>query len=419
MKKLVLGIDPGVTCGVAVLTLEGTPVFVGSRRNWKLSDLLKMLVNLGEPVLVSSDVSPAPGLVKKISVNLNSPVFAPLISLGTVEKQHLARSYAEGYDIKLNNTHEIDALAAALKAYNHFKSKFEQIEMRMKDLDSEASAEEAKELVTKGYSINRAIAYLQARSQQKTPLPILTKKIPTERRIKDMVKELKWRLILEEKERKLLRAENRELNGRIRSLKKEISVLQEKIDEISGEQLIEVRKDREVHRLQVEVQSLKGRLLRLSGELEEYKQRLNALQRLRELESKGELILLKPIDRFTAEGLERASKLYEIKPGDHVLLLDATGGGATTARKLAEKGVRAVVLKTSMSHQARDEFAEYDIPLISAEKVKIEWIEGFPYVGSSSLKDAFESLKTKEVRDAMTNVQHMIEEHRKELKNGV
>jgi len=59
------------------------------------------------------------------------------------------------------------------------------------------------------------------------------------------------------------------------------------------------------------------------------------LQRLRELESKGELILLKPIDRFTAEGLERASKLYEIKPGDYVLLLDATGGGATTARKLA------------------------------------------------------------------------------------
>lgn len=418
MKKLVLGIDPGVTCGVAALTLEGTPVFVGSRRNWKLSNLLKMLTNLGEPVLVSSDVSPAPGLVKKISANLNAPVFTPLISLGTVEKKHLARSYAEGYDIKLNNAHEIDALAAALKAYNHFKRKFEQIEMRVKDLDSKVSVGDAKELVIKGYSIKRAIDYLQARPQEKTPPPILTKRIPTERRIKDMLKELKSRLILEKKERTRLRAENKELNRQIRSLKKEIFGLQKKIDGISSEQLIEIRKEREVHRLQVEAQSLKRRLRRSSGELSEYKQRLNALQRLRELESKGELILLKPIDRFTAEGLERASKLYEIKPGDYVLLLDATGGGATTARKLAEKGVRSVVLKTSMSHQARDEFAAYDIPLIPAQEVEIEWIEGFPYVKSSSLNDALDKLQTKEVKEVTTEIQHIIEEHRKELNKG-
>lgn len=418
MKKLVLGIDPGVTCGVAALTLEGTPVFVGSRRNWKLSDLLRMMTNLGEPVLVSSDVSPAPGLVKKISANLNAPVFTPLISLGTVEKQHLARSYAEGYDIKLSNTHEIDALAAALKGYNHFRSKFEQIKMHTEIVDSKVSIDEVKELVIKGYSINRAIDYLQARPREMAPPPILTKRIPTERRIKDMLQELKSRLILEKKERKRLVAENKELNRQIRSLKKEIYGLQEKINEIGVKQLIEIRKEREVHRLQVEVQSLKRRLRRSSGELNEYKERLNALQRLRELESKGELILLKPIQRFTAEGLERASKLYEIKPGDHVLLLDATGGGATTARKLAEKGVRSLVLKTSMAHQARDEFAAYDIPLISAEEVEIEWIEGFPYVKSSSLNDAFDRLQTKEVKEVTTEVQHIIEEHREELKKG-
>lgn len=418
MKKLVLGIDPGVTCGVAALTLEGTPVFVGSRRNWKLSDLLRMMTNLGEPVLVSSDVSPAPGLVKKISANLNAPVFTPLISLGTVEKQHLARSYAEGYDIKLSNTHEIDALAAALKGYNHFRSKFEQIKMHTEIVDSKVSIDEVKELVIKGYSINRAIDYLQARPREMAPPPILTKRIPTERRIKDMLQELKSRLILEKKERKRLVAENKELNRQIRSLKKEIYGLQEKINQIGVKQLIEIRKEREVHRLQVEVQSLKRRLRRSSGELNEYKERLNALQRLRELESKGELILLKPIQRFTAEGLERASKLYEIKPGDHVLLLDATGGGATTARKLAEKGVRSLVLKTSMAHQARDEFAAYDIPLISAEEVEIEWIEGFPYVKSSSLNDAFDRLQTKEVKEVTTEVQHIIEEHREELKKG-
>lgn len=417
MKKLVVGIDPGVTCGVAALTLEGIPVFVGSRRGWKLSGLLKKLTSLGEPIIISSDVSPAPDLVKKISANLNATVFTPLISLGTVEKQHLARSYAQNYNIRLRNAHEIDALAAALKAYNHFKSKFEHVETRMKDLNYKVSMDEVKALVVKGYTIGKAIDYLRARPGERTPPPMLVKKVPREERLKEMVEELKQRLILEKEEAKPLRAENRELRRQIRSLKEEISSLQRKIVELRSEQLIQIRREREVQRLSDEVESLKRRLSDLSVELEDYKQRFNALQRLRELESRGELILLKPIEKFTTEGLERAFKLYEIKPGDHVLLLDASGGGASTARKLAKKGVRAVILQTRMAHQAKDEFAKYDIPLISLDQVKIEWIEGFQYVHASSLKDALNTIKSKEVNEMVSKIESIIEEHRKVLKN--
>ena len=231
MKKLIVGIDPGVTCGVAALTLDGSPVFIGSRRGWTLNDLLKMLTTLGEPVIISSDVSSAPELVEKLSTNLNAIIFTPLISLGTVEKQHLARNYAENHNVKLKNVHEADALAAALKAYNHFKSKFEQIEVRLRNLDSKVPIDEVKALVIKGYTINKAIDHL-TKLKEKTPPPILVKKIPQEKRLKGIIKELKQRLILEREETKQLRAENRELRRQIRSLKKEISSLKQKIEEI-------------------------------------------------------------------------------------------------------------------------------------------------------------------------------------------
>lgn len=417
MKRLVVGIDPGVTCGVAALTLEGTPVFVGSRRDWKLSGLLEKLTTLGEPVIVSSDVSPAPELVKKVSANLDATIFTPLISIGTVEKQRLARSYAESYDMKLRNTHEIDALAAALKAYNHFKDKFEHVEMRVKDLDYKISIDGVKALVVKGYTMNKAIDYLRTKPIEKTPPLIPVKKVLGEERLKEMVKQLNQRLVFEKEEEKRLRAENKKLRRKTKSLEKEISSLEEKIDEIRSQQTIQIRREREFQKLIDEAESLKRRVLDLSAQLEEYRQRFNALQRVRELESKGELILLKPIERFTAEGLRRAFRVYEIKPGDHVLLLDASGGGATTARKLAERGVRALILQTAMAHQARDGFAKYDIPLISADQVKIEWTEGFPYVDASSLKDALKGLKSKEVSELTSRVQCIIEEHRKELKN--
>ena len=416
MKRLIVGIDPGVTCGVAALTLDGVPVFVGSQCGWTLNNLLKMLTNLGEPIIISSDVVPASELVWKISKNLNAITFTPLISLGAVEKQHLARDYAERYAVKLSNTHEMDALAAALKAYNHFKNKFEQIEMQVKESDSKVSIDDVKVLVIKGYTINRAISYLTTKPEE-TGIPLIPRKIPREERLKNLVDELNERIILDKEEIKRLRTENKELRKQIRSLEKEVSHLQQKIEEIGNEQLVQIRREREYHRLLDETNVLKRRLSESLAKLEEYKQRFDALQRLRELQSKGELTPLKPIENFTKDGLEKALRLYNVKPGDYILLMDAGGGGPTTAKTLAKKGVKAIVSQTPMSHQAREEFDKYDIPVIPAMGVKIEWIEGLPYVHMPSLKDALDRLKEIEIDELLANVEDMIEEHRREMKN--
>jgi len=418
MKRLIVGIDPGLTCGVAALTLGKIPVLVSSQRDWTLNELVKMLTGLGEPLIFSSDVSPPSELIARLSRNFDAIVFTPLIPLGAVEKQRLARDFAEIHGLKLRNAHETDALAAALKAYNYFKKKFEQIEVQVKDLGAEVGIDDVKSLVIKGYTIKRAINYVVANPETSIPPPILPRKIPREERLKNLVKELNERLILNREETRRLQSENRELRKQMRLLRREISASRQKIEEAKSEQVAQTRREREYQRLLEEIESLKRRLSESSTNLEEYKQRFDALQRLRDLQSLGVLTPLRPVENFTKNGLEKAFKLYQIRPGDYVLLMDASGGGPITARTLAEKGIKVIVSQTQMSHQAQEEFDKYDVPVIPAAGVRIEWVEGFPYINVLSLREALERLKESKIEESLNDVERIIQDHRRESRNG-
>ena len=91
MKRLIVGVDPGVTVGLAALSLDGLPVLVESRRSWGLSDLIKAVSELGEATIVSSDVCPASELLEQLSHKLNAVLFVPLISMGSDEKRQVAK----------------------------------------------------------------------------------------------------------------------------------------------------------------------------------------------------------------------------------------------------------------------------------------------------------------------------------------
>jgi len=414
VRKLITAIDPGITCGAAVLTLDGNLVFVGSKRGWTHQDLLQTILDLGETVVVAGDVSPAPELVEKVSKSLNAVLFTPIIPLSASEKQHLARTYAEQHELKLRNKHEVDALAAAIKAHQHYKNKFEQIEAHVKETGVEVPMDEVKAMVIRGYSIKRAIRSLLPKLEAVEPKPVMKPRTLQEEQLRNLVEELKVRVLQERERSKRYKTSNEELRLQIEALKQEISGLQQKIEETKNEQMTQIQREREYQRLLDEIDVLKGRLSSILSQLEEYKQRFDTLKRVRELESKGELILLKPIETFTKEGLENAFKLYEIKPKDSVILLDASGGGATTAETLAKRGVRIIVTRTSMAHHAQETFTKHDIPIVPADKIQIEWIEGYPYTQASNLQKAVEELRKAEKERALEKLETIVKEYRKE-----
>ena len=183
MKKLIVGIDPGVTVGLAVLSLDGKPVLVESKRGWSLSELLKRISEIGEPTIISSDVSPASDILENLSHKLNAVLFVPMISMGADEKRQIARDYAEIYGLKLKNAHEVDALAAAVKAYRHYEKKFHHVETRIKRMSIKVSTDKVKDLVVRGYSTKRAVQYLQSAEKHKPP-PIVKRLVPREEKMK-------------------------------------------------------------------------------------------------------------------------------------------------------------------------------------------------------------------------------------------
>jgi len=417
MRKLITGVDPGITCGVAILTLDGSPVFVGSKRDWAPHDLLQVVLDLGETIIVAGDVSPAPELVEKFSKHLNAVLFTPPLPVSTSEKQHLARTYAVQHELELTNAHEVDALAAAIKAYQHYKNKFEQVEAHVKEVNAQVPVDEVKALVVRGHSIKKAIRSLLPKPEEAEPLITAEPKTSQEERLRILVEELKAKVFHERQTAERLRASNKDLRRQIEELRQEISRLQQKIDEVKSEKTLEIQREREHQRLQDEINLLKERFSSSLFQLDEYKQRFDALKRVRELESKGELILLKPIEAFTKEGLEKAFQLYEIKPKDSVMLLNASGGGATTAEALAKRGVKIVVTCTSMAHHAQEAFLKHGIPIVFADKVEIEWIEGYPYAKASSLKKALENLRKEETTETLKQLETIVKEYREERKD--
>jgi len=414
MKRLIVGVDPGVTVGLAVLSLNGQPILVESKRDWSLPELVKRISELGEPTLISSDVSPASEILKNLSHKLNAVLFVPSISLGADEKRHVARDYADFYGLKLKNAHEVDALAAAVKAYRHYEKKFKHVEARIKRMPIKVSADEVKDLVVRGYSTKQAVQYLQSADKYKAP-PIVRKPVPREEKMKSLIEELQGRLADERRKLKYLRHENRRLRDRIKSLESEILLLKEAIKEIQSEQSAQVRREREYNLLRDELKKTKAKVKEYSAKLEDYKRRFNDMQRLRNLESQGRLILLKPIESFTDKGLQKAFQLYGIKAGDSVLLLDPSGGGPATAEELAKRGIKTVVTKGQMSHNALEIFEKYMIPVVSHEDLRIEWIEGLPYADSESLRRAIKEAGKREVLGVYEQIKTILEDHKREI----
>lgn len=414
-KRLIVGIDPGLNCGLAVLTLDGKPLLVESHRGWSLAKILERIIEVGKPTIISSDVTPAPELLRRLSKKLNAVLFEPIISMGSEEKHKLAQAYVERYGIKVDNAHEIDALAAAIKAYQHYKNKLEQVDEKLKESGEGLSPDDVKDLVIRGYSIARAIKTLREPKIPGEPTVILSAS-SREERMKEIIEELTNKLMLERERGKRLRAVNRELQLKIRDLEAEIKSLREALEKARSEQIAQIRREREYQRLIEEINSLRNRVSELEAQIETYRRTINQLQQIGDLESREGLTLLKPIEAFTREGLEKAFRLYGVKVGDIVFILDPSGGGRTTAERLIKRGVSAIILRGLMAHEALEVFERYHVPVIPAERVSIRWIDGLPYADPNEIKRIIKEGGALRQSSGHELLRAILEEHLKEIK---
>ena len=159
-RGIIVGYDPGLTVGIAILNLRGELISLDSFKEIRRSEIISHIIGHGNTVLVATDVYPAPKTVRKIATTLNSKIWSPYKDMSVESKIDIVDSFtAMGKSLNVpQNAHERDALAAALRTYKDHSNKFKQIEKRAEQLSlTEDQVDEVKIQVINGKSISNSI----------------------------------------------------------------------------------------------------------------------------------------------------------------------------------------------------------------------------------------------------------------------
>jgi predicted RNase H-like nuclease (RuvC/YqgF family) len=115
------------------------------------------------------------------------------------------------------------------------------------------------------------------------------------------------------------------------------------------------------------------------------------------LEFRGDKSPVKIIESLSKDAIVACDKKLGLKPGDIVFVRDA-GGGTESAAMLIERGVKAVIRGTFMSHLAEDKFQEARVPVISKDEVALKIVDDFAVIDPKKYDAAIERWKASMVR---------------------
>jgi predicted RNase H-like nuclease (RuvC/YqgF family) len=350
-RYIIVGIDPGTTVGLAMLDLQGTICALYSSKDMSKKDIIERIVEVGTPVIIATDVDTLPQTVEKVSASFEAKLHIPRTSISLREKNEMARG------LQVANAHERDALAAAVKAYQAYRGKFDNIDARLAQLGKSGLAEDVKALTLKEYSVTEALLLLDPppKKEYQQPQPAPKRETggapsigPLKARIRNQsqyIAELESRLAAYKKE--------------IKSFERRMARRDEAASVRAAESSLVQARDRRIAKLEKERARLRKSNRRMAKEITE-------LRGVQELRVHSDLLVCNVLRQFTRQELESLAKTAGIKGGDVLFVEDSSGGGAATAHKVASYGVRAIISQTEMSHTALEILEAEKIPVFGA-----------------------------------------------------
>jgi predicted RNase H-like nuclease (RuvC/YqgF family) len=239
-RPIIVGYDPGVTTGVAILDLDGSVLSVLSARNLDRTDVAEHCVKFGKPVVVSTDVSNPPEAVKKLSSAFGAKLFYPLENMTIEEKRDLVRRFDS--QNKVRTSHERDSLAAAAKAFTFYAQLFENTKQKAVTEGLGSHLLEVIEAVLNGKNVAATLNEIRMRYAVVEAPKALS--VPASMRAYDNLKEL-------EAEMSLLRARLVDAESRAVKLMEQNTELEVRLNNLLNEKDQSLRKEREVANLEL------------------------------------------------------------------------------------------------------------------------------------------------------------------------
>lgn len=406
---IIVGIDPGTTTAVAVLTLFGELRKLHSSRTISIPEVIEMIAEEGRPLIIASDVFPTPNAVEKIRRAFNAVPGTPQDMISTEDKIEFAKNY------EYSNAHERDAIAAAVSVYRKNRNKFEQIKRK---IPPGVDADEAIAQVVRGRSVDAVISSLTRKEEEHVVEIARGGSDETAHHQRESLRRYEESI--------------RQMKGYQEELKKELNLKDNRIGEL--EKIIgrqreriykELKREKELRIRDKEIASLRSRISESGKRIASLNGRIHNLKNVRRLEMSGRLLPVKIIQAFTKDSIQKTREQFGIKKDDIILLKDASGGGAMTAKMIAEHGVGAVIICNDMSHAAEEELFRLNVPVLDAKGVKIKFdpAEEIAVIDPEDIRNAIDkwNMKAEERRKAEKEewLKSLVDEYRSERRKEV
>ena len=350
--RLIVGVDPGTTLGLAALDLDGRPLLLTSGKNFSKGKVLELLLETGSTAVIASDRVVPPHLISELASSLGATIYLPSQEASPVEKERLVEEASKKLGVQVSDRHQSAALYAALKAYDHFEALFRDVEKAVSvELQRKGPqlVEEAKALVIKGIPPGKSVKTLLLGAEPaKVDQNVLN----------------------------ALRKENKYYKERLLSTRAELA---EAKAEIRRLRLAHPRSREKNLVTSIELQETREELRKALHEIEELRRQLEPFRP--EVDGRIRLYMLGPL---SVSSIKSAIEEGTIAPDRPIYAPRVEGDAKKCAKALASAGTRTVVLEFADEIQKRA-FMDNGIVAISASSIAIDWKSGVPWVLKSDL----------------------------------
>jgi len=181
---------------------------------------------------------------------------------------------------------------------------------------------------------------------------------------------------------------------------------------LKKEKVIKI-KNEEINRLRHKISENKKEISKLSKTIDK-------LKNVKRLEISGRMLPVKIISTFTKDSILKTKELFGIKKDDVVLIKDASGGGAITARILSDMNLKAVIVCNEMSHAAEQEFFKLNLPVLYVKDldIEIDTSEELAAINPENLENAIKEWNEKVEKQRIANkeiwLESLVHEYRTE-----
>ena len=395
---LIVGVDPGISTGIAALDLEGRPVLALSRRGIDREEVVELIRRHGVPVLIATDVNPAPEFARKLSGMLRVPLYTPPSSLSVEEKREIFEAYLSSYPglRRVSDSHVRDALAAAVKAYRAYESKLRQVESYLSRLAPDLDHEEIKAAVIRGKSVaeavEKAIREALASGDEGGGQP--ARKPAAKPKSQDGNGAAAQR----RPGRELLEAEIARLRSALEQLEEELDRLRLENRLLQLEHRAEVEKDRELAALRLRLETLQAELEKLRLENRRLQEENKALRHAVVMASRGLLVPAPILHALTPSIL--AELAGNGHPAGRIVAVVETVNPVTwaSAASTASRQLLAILVPSQHLDAARGMEETLSTPVLPLEDYLLEKVEGLALLDPRVLLDAYTRLREIEER---------------------